>query len=94
MGFVCSSVAWDDLEMMIFKKILKGVRRTLHENWRFVLRTVPVPLETIIVACGEISFDWNPQDQEDQDGHTKDRTNMLPWDSCGPDCPVCAEFER
>jgi hypothetical protein len=31
---------------------------------------------------------------EHQDGHTADRTNMLPWDSCGPDCPVCAEGER
>jgi hypothetical protein len=31
---------------------------------------------------------------EHQDGHTADRTNMLPWDSCGPDCPVCAECER
>ena len=29
-----------------------------------------------------------------QDGHTKDRTNMLPLDSCGPDCPVCAHCER
>ena len=31
---------------------------------------------------------------ENLDGHTADRTNMLPWDSCGPDCPVCAEFEK
>jgi hypothetical protein len=28
------------------------------------------------------------------DGHTTDRTEMLPWDSCGPECPVCAEFEN
>ena len=31
---------------------------------------------------------------ENLDGHTADRTDMLPWDSCGPDCPVCAEFEK
>jgi len=31
---------------------------------------------------------------ENLDGHTADRTNMLPWDSCGPDCPVCAESEK
>lgn len=33
-------------------------------------------------------------EDEHQDGHTADRTNILPWESCGPDCPVCAEFER
>jgi len=27
-------------------------------------------------------------------GHTADRTNMLPWESCGPGCPMCAEFEK
>ena len=31
---------------------------------------------------------------ENLDGHTADRTNMMPWDSCGPDCRVCTEFER
>lgn len=31
---------------------------------------------------------------ENLDGHTADRTNMLPWDSCVPDCPACAEFEQ
>jgi hypothetical protein len=35
-----------------------------------------------------------PAKGEHQDGHIADRTNMLPWDSCGPDCPVCAESER
>ena len=29
-----------------------------------------------------------------RDGHAVDRMNMLPWDSCGTDCPVCAQFER
>jgi len=27
-------------------------------------------------------------------GHTKDRADLLPWDSCGPDCRACAEFEK
>jgi len=27
------------------------------------------------------------------DGHTANRTDMLPWDSCGPDCPVCGDCE-
>ena len=31
---------------------------------------------------------------ENLDGHIADRTDMLPWDSCGPNCPVCAEFEK
>jgi hypothetical protein len=31
--------------------------------------------------------------ETDVDGHTANRTNMLPWESCGPDCPVCTESE-
>jgi hypothetical protein len=33
-------------------------------------------------------------DTNDSSGHTANRTDMLPWESCGPDCPVCSEFER
>jgi hypothetical protein len=28
------------------------------------------------------------------DGHTANRTNMPPWESCGPDCPVCGDCEN
>jgi hypothetical protein len=28
------------------------------------------------------------------DGHTANRTDMLPWESCGPDCPVCGDGEE
>jgi hypothetical protein len=32
--------------------------------------------------------------KENVNGHTADRTKMLPWESCGPDCPVCAGSEN
>lgn len=28
------------------------------------------------------------------DGHTANRTDMVPWEPCGPECPVCAEVEK
>jgi hypothetical protein len=103
MGFVCSSVAWDDLEMTSSRKLLKGVRRTLlHKQWLEIRAShrSGSSWRPLLWRVVKLLSTGNPQDQEetfkaeDQDGHTKDRTNMLPWDSCGPDCPVCAEFEK
>jgi hypothetical protein len=31
---------------------------------------------------------------EPNDGHTANRTKMLPWESCGPECRLCAELEK
>jgi hypothetical protein len=28
------------------------------------------------------------------DGHTANRTNISPWESCGLDCPVCGGCEK
>jgi hypothetical protein len=56
MGFVCSSVAWDDDAQEDPERRPKdATQRPI--GWRLVLRTVPVPLETIIVACSETIFD-------------------------------------
>lgn len=43
---------------------------------------------------GDQTHEEGTVQNENLDGHTADRTDMLPWDSCGPDCPVCAECER
>lgn len=45
----------------------------------------------------ESLFDEAPDEETGEtnlDGHTADRTEMPPWESCGPDCPVCAESEK
>ena len=65
-----------------------------------MLRTVPAALETSLAMCLKYFEDCKTvgseqtDERQHQDGHTADRTDMMPWDSCGPDCPVCGECER
>jgi hypothetical protein len=43
---------------------------------------------------GDQTHEEETAQNEKLDGHTADRKDMLPWDSCGKDCPVCAGFEE
>jgi len=49
------------------------------------------------VKTAEPDLDASSEDEDietSMDGHTANRTDMLPWESCGPDCPTCGDFEK